>query len=421
MTDEGGWRPNAPEGPRGQRPDHPLAFPEPAGDEPASQATPVRPLTDSPPPPPAFDALGMQSVLTRARDQSRFEAPPVEEQRAGRRFPLRGLLYGLIGVLVIGVVAGFVYVNFFRETEDGPGVLLQPTESASQLVVARTPQDVVTEYFSALAEGDVDRALALGERGSGGLGTLLTAEAYARTRELAPIGDVEILTDDPTATEVRVRYTMGGTPVESSVRLTRQGSEGYSLASTTVARQFQFVGGENVPVFVNGVRVDPVQPLELLPGRYELTTGLPFITYPAENGFTIDSLAQRDLPQPVTPELTDEGRAEFMREARASLDRCLASTEISPTGCPFSMTADSPVVPGSPNWSLLNDPWEGVTPTLNADDQSQAIMTVNLATRLTLDYTDGSTGGNNDQNWTVQATANMLAEEPDEVHVTWQG
>ena len=38
-------------------------------------------------------------------------------------------------------------------------------------------------------------------------------------------------------------------------------------------------GGQRIPLRVNGQAIDSDQPYEVLPGRYEVTTGLPFIDY----------------------------------------------------------------------------------------------------------------------------------------------
>ncbi len=44
---------------------------------------------------PQFDAVGMQSVLTRARDQSRFVPPTIEDEGGWRPVPVRALIVGL--------------------------------------------------------------------------------------------------------------------------------------------------------------------------------------------------------------------------------------------------------------------------------------------------------------------------------------
>lgn len=427
MTDghQGGWQPQAPRAPRPTPPSGPPAFPHPpyVSGDPSSAATPVRPLRDAAPPTPpgpTFDAQGMRSVLTRARDQSRFEAPVIEEERGKRPFPVKGLLATLVGIMVVGIIAGFVYVNYVREVKPDPNVAVQASGSQSVEPI-QTPQEVVVEYFKALEAGDIDRAMALGERGGTGLGTLLTPEAYAKTREISPIGNLKVLTDDPTAVEVRVSYTVGEEPVEAAVRLVRLDDGSYRMARTTVTVQLQVVGGQNLPMKINGQSVDHTQLLEVVPGRYELESGLPFIAYPANNNFPINSLSRAD-PQLLTvnPQLTEIGRSTLMAKARQSLDRCLAQKELTPTGCPNGIIAGQSVNQSTIDWQLLNDPWGRVTPTLSSEDQSIALMSVGLHTNVSFTYANGDRSTSNPYQETVRVRANMLGLTADDVAVVWE-
>lgn len=422
MSDNEGWRPAAPGRGRPPRPER-AVFPAAPGSDPASEATPVRAdLSGHAPPPPSHpaDPVGMQSVLTRARDQSRFEAPVIEEKVERRPLSVKALLGGFLAVALIGMTIGFVYVNFIREVPEDPTVVPEVTATASATNLPSTPQDVVAEYFNALADGDIDHALSLGAPAGQGLNTLLTPEAHAETRAGSPIADLTVLTDDPLSTEVDVSYTLGGQPINTTVRLQRLDTGDYRLARTTSSVQLQLVGGQNLPVLVNGTAVNHGQALELVPGSYEVTTGLPHLAYPEDNSFTISTLASRDVQMmPVNPQLTESGRNAFMEAAKASLDRCLTQKELTPTGCPFAMEAPGAINQSTIEWSTLSDPWEGVAPSLKTEDQSVAVMTVNIRTRVTFTYADGSTSGNNDQTWTAQVSANMLGSAADDVAVVW--
>lgn len=425
MTDgqQGGWTPQAPRAPRPAPQGGQPINPQYVSGDPSSAATPVRPMRDTVrpmPQEPTFDAQGLRSVLTRARDQSRFEAPVIEEERQRRPFPVKGLLATLVGVLVIGIVAGFVYVNYVREVAPDPDVAVQASGSQSVEPI-QTPQQVVVEYFNALQSGDIERAMALGDRGGTGLGTLITPQAYARTRELSPIGNLKILTDDPAAVEVRVSYTVGDEPVDAAIRLIRLDDGSYRMARTTVTVQLQVVGGQNLPMKINGQDVDHTQQLEVVPGSYELDSGLPFIAYPANNNFRINSLSRAD-PQLLTvnPQLTEAGRSTLMDNARRSLDRCIAQKELTPTGCPNGIIAGQSVNQSTIDWQLLNDPWGRVTPTLSSEDQSIALMSVGLHTNVAFTYSNGDRSTNNPHQETVRVRANMLGRTADDVVVVWE-
>src|SRR5690606_35447125 len=154
----------------------------------------------------------------------------------------------------------------------------------------------------------------------------------------------------------------------------RLDSGDYQLARTTVTVLTQVAGGDNLPMFINGVEADHTIPLEVVPGTYSLSTELPFIAYPEEASFRIQSLAYTDVTVfPVNPQLTAEGRDALLGSARESLARCIASRELTPTGCPNAIRANKPVSAGSVEWTLLNDPWSSFNPTLNSDDQTIGI------------------------------------------------
>ena len=350
MSDNNGWRP---------------ALPEPRGGGPQSQATPVRPMIGGSPPPAAHfdDPVGMQSVLTRGPRPKPFRRPEIEEERVRAKFPVKGLLMGLAFLLAVGITVGVVYVTVIRKPVSDPNVSVKATATVSEQAQAATPQETVQAYFDALIAGDIQRALSLGDTGGTGQPTLITPDAFARTRELAPITNFEIHTDDPTATDVEVSYDLEGKRETTSVKLIRLETGNYQMARTTVSVQLQLLGGQNLPVFVNGQRVDPEVPLEVVPGRYELSTGLPYISFPETNNLTIRSLAYTDTTiVAVSPQLTDEGRDQLMQAARRSLTDCLATKEVQPVGCPFGIRVNRAFNRDTVVWTLRDDPWKGVTP-----------------------------------------------------------
>ncbi|GAA4905263.1 hypothetical protein GCM10025789_25790 [Tessaracoccus lubricantis] len=392
-------------------------------DGPVSPTTPVRLLTGAEAPPLSverFDAVGMQSVLTRARDRSRFVAPPREEEATKRALPVRGLAWGALLVAAIGIVAGMVYVSYFRPIVDDPDtIVVVPTATATrEEVTAQTPQEIVTEYFEALSTGDVDRALAMGNPGGNGSHALLDVDVFARARELSPITDVQILSDDPTATEVPVRYLIGGQPFETAIVLDLLDNGRYRLAQTTVTAEFSLAGGQNLPMLVNGRRIDPKLTFEVLPGTYEVSTGLPFVDYAVTGHLQVASPSRADVQKAnVTPELTEAGRSALVDAARASLQRCISANSIAPAGCPNQASAGGSQV-SSATWRLTNNPWSDISPTLVADDQSVALMRLRLETSLHLTYGNGSSS-NPTPTIPTEVRASMLGTDPAGVRVTW--
>lgn len=396
-------------------------------DGPASPTTPVRPLTGREAPPPStgsFDAVGMQSVLTRARDQSRFVAPVIEDESTRRPFPLKALLWGVAILVVLGITVGTVYVQYFRPVVIDPDTIVRPPSVAGNEpppVTTQTPGEIVEEYFTALSTGQVRRALAMGPTGGDGSRALLTNRAHARARELLPITNVEVLADGASTTEVPVRYLLGGQPYETTMLLTLTDAGEYQLARTTVTAEFSVPGGQRLPLRVNGVRVDSDQPYEVLPGMYEVSTGLPFIDYADSGDLEVPGLG-REIPYSVnvTPELTSAGEEALISAARASLERCIAQRSMAPDGCPNRAgTRAQGVIDSSARWRLTNNPWQEASPTLTAEDQSIALVRVPLSTQLSFEYANGSRSEGHPVSSRVEARAAMHGEDPNSIEVTW--
>lgn len=354
------------------------------------------------------------------RFPSRFEAPAPEEPPGRPPTPWRPLLAGALSLLLVGVLIGVSYVTWFRPSAADPDVTVKASQQATQEMRSATPHEIVTAYFDALAQGDIERALAMGELGGTGSEALVTPAAYAVTRQLSPLSDLHIHTEDPAATELEVSYTLGDQRIDTSVRTVRLDTGEYRMARTTVPVQIQVPGGDNVPLLVNGQSVPQNRTFELVPGRYQLATGLQLIAYPEASAFTINSLARADeTVLTVSPQLTEVGRDALLAAAKASLRRCINSHQVAPEGCPNRMQVNRPVVASSIAWELIGDPWRSGTPTLDPADQSVAVLTVRVRARLSVDYTDGSSSPGQEIDTAVQVRASMLADDPASVIVTW--
>lgn len=361
----------------------------------------------------------MHSILERARDQSRFEAPIIEEEAERRPFPWKGVVLVFSIILGLAVAAGAVYALFLRETTVDPDTIVQVTDGPT-VVELRSPQDAVREYLEALAAGDIATALSLGEVGGIGSHALLDEETHAEMRERAPITDIEILTEEPDANEVNVKYRLGDEQVDTSIPVVRTDNGSYELARTTVTVVIELNQAESVPLLVNGIEVEKFDPLEVVPGFYEVSTGLRFIAYPQDNSFTIGSLGfASETRLTATPRLTNEG-AEVLRTAvQRSLERCFNQQSLSPEGCPQSITAPQPVNSSTIQWQLVGNPLANSEPSLSTEDLSIGTMTVDLRYSVTFRYQDGSDSGRNEGARSPRATANMLGNSESDVSVVW--
>lgn len=140
-----------------------------------------------------------------------------------------------------------------------------------------------------------------------------------------------------------------GEPVSTTMHVTRDDAGSYALEQTTIEIQMQVVGGDNLRTMVNGVEVDNRLLLKVVPGTYTPSTGLPFLSFPEKSSLiTISSLSYSDIAvYLINPELTAEGQTALMDAARAALERCIASKELAPTGCPNARKAPRAEVKGS--------------------------------------------------------------------------
>lgn len=402
----------------GRGPAKPGAFPT---GQPQSQPTPPRQPRPVAPGVHGFGAADLQSALTRTRDESRFSAPEIVEERAPRTIPVKALLAIFVTILILGILGGFVYVTYLRGRDIPPDVIVKPTGEASNQVRAQTPQEIVSEYFEALAAGDIERALAMGPRGGNGSERLLSQQAFSRTRELSKVGGLQILTTDPEATKVQVTYRLGESPVNAEIALDRLDTGEYQLKRSTVPIQIDVPGGEGVPLRVNGEAIDQGQVYEAVPGVYQLETGLPFISYPETSRISVITLDDVGIQKssPV-PQLTQAGLDAFISAASDSLDGCLAERRKAPKGCPIGMDPGLPIVESSITRSLANDPWVTARPSLKSSRQSQVEVTVTVAYRLSYTWNNGGTQNPTREQKVATVSADMLGTDPDQVKVVWE-
>lgn len=398
------------------------------GDGPSSPSTPTRPGSHIIRPMPtgegagSFEDLARRSVLSRAQDDSRFVAPETADvTRGGRAISTRALLTLAVAMLVLGIAAGVLWVNVFRTEKGDDETIVKP--SAGSTAKQYSPQEAVLGYLEALSEGRVEDALALGAGPQEGESeVLLEQSSYDAMPVASRPNDIRILTQDPLATEIRVEYTLSGEKVSTTMRVVRGENDSYSLERTTVTIQLQVVGSESLPVQLNGITIDPQLPLAVLPGTYRPSTELAMIAFLDAEPISIPSTAYADTVDfLINPELTPEGSAGFEQAARDSLDRCMASRELAPAGCPNEITGARPVVPGSIRWELLKqgEVWGSFKPSLSTLDQTRATATLSMVARATMDYTDATTSGQNDIVLNVTVSASMLSDDPSSISVVW--
>lgn len=373
---------------------------------------------------PTYDVpRAVDSGRHRFITQDRFEAPPEVEETVTAPFPWRRLLNAVIAVCVLGVVSGLVYLQFFRGQSVDPNTV--PTAEASTVgpqVVAPTGVAAVQTYLDALAQGDAEKAMSLGDTAGSGSQALLTNTAFQATQRLAPITDIEVGPAADTATSIPAAYTLGDKRVSTTFSVIRRDTGGWALTRTTVSVQIQSPNATRVPVLINGIRVDVSKPFELVPGHYEITTGLPFLQYRESDRLVVDEIAADGvLNHTISPILTREGEDAFLSATRQSYSRCLSVSQTTVPGCPNGIIVQKPVVEGSVRWNAMDDPFEQARPGLIPKDLSIAEMAFRSKVQFQARYTDGTDNGDKDiQSITAIVSANMVVDTADQIAITWR-
>lgn len=369
---------------------------------------------------PQFSAHGFaQNYAAYSLPEDRFEAPPETHRKSFPKLPVSRIIGWAFAVVLLAVAAGAGWVTFIRDPGVDPNVKVPVATTASIKLVRG--DEVVRQYLEALAAGDVEKARSLGPLGGEGSSALLTRRAYAESLKQSPITDIRVPTTDENATDIPATYKLGGKEISTRFRVRKLDSGSWEMAQTTVTFRMQGTNVTNVPLIVNGVRLDWATPLELVPGHYSVSTGLPFLSYSSSDALTVLHLGYTDITShPVTPLLTETGTAAFKDAVRRSLEACVSRKELAPANCPMGFQSSRPVVPGSASWRLNGDPVGNARGGLVAGDQSKAEVTVAMSFSLSLTFTDQGRLNNSPIDARAVATAVMTVEDPSLVKVEWR-
>lgn len=270
------------------------------------------------------------------------------------------------------------------------------------------PADGAVAFLKAVASGDSQAALAHQQETPADR-TLLTDEVLRASAERAPITDIRVT--GSSTNEVELAYFLGPNEVTATFVPVRQADGTFKIRSGTSTVNMSLP--RQVPVTVNGQPVR-TQQLQAFPGAYELDTGLTNLTF-EETDFTVAGPRSNPRVAPAA-RLSDEGTREFLTAARASLDACAAAPEVTPSRCPQGQLGDLPqiqFVAGSVQWSLVNDPFQGVTPQLNLSDETVAEVALSVRMHLRAAVLHNGEPGSVDQVITLPTTATgQVASDP---------
>jgi hypothetical protein len=223
---------------------------------------------------------------------------------------------------VIVIVIAVVLVNQFAGSAGS-----DPGAGGSGGDAGDSPSVVVTDYLTAVSEGDAETALSLISDEPED-DTLLTDDVLAASAELGAITDITILNEvtDNGSSIVTTSYSIGGSSVDTEFSVLDYDDDGVweingGLAYLPLG---QFDG---LDVTVNGQPAEG-DDLQVFPGTYELATPLPNFTIAGTPTVVVtDPYSTADFSD-TTAELSEAGLAQFRSLVRAAVDACVASTSL---------------------------------------------------------------------------------------------
>ncbi|QIK72841.1 hypothetical protein G7070_11855 [Propioniciclava coleopterorum] len=225
-----------------------------------------------------------------------------------------------------------------------------------------------TTYLSSIASGDAQAALAtLADKPANT--ALLTGEVLTASRSTAPLTDIQVGTpvfDGGSAATVPASYRIGDQAVSTTLHLEGDGRTQWLISDGTADLTLSSTAG----LTVNSAKVtEGTNPV--FPGSYTVATGTDNVSIEGTPQAVVASPDAEPTSLDVTAVLSETGKQNVLTAVKTRFDECLASTEARPADCPFGVrTDDVEVTPGSVKFALVNDPWAGFAPTLDAANLS---------------------------------------------------
>lgn len=375
---------------------------------------PGQPPTGGPPPQQPYGAYGPQGPQGGPGGQ-----PP----KKGNTKTLIIIGAVVLALIALAITAGVLLLNrgtpsAGTDPNTNPGGQGPGGSSAPPLAVK--PSDAVKAYLEALAAGQAETALSLGDSAPADT-TFLTDAVLAESNKLAPITEINVPeVNDEYAYEVDASFKLGKQAVTESFNVTKAGDQ-WKLRDTYNEVDLSFSRTRNIPMIVNGVQAKTTK-LRLFPGAYQFATGSPNITWGETSTLLIQSPS--DYPRSATdlkPTLSAAGEKTFIAAVTASVDKCLELRNLSNPGCPNNVqrwvSSGGKPKDGTVEWEVTErDALSAMEPQLDYANPAVArVSYVNLGLRATAQC--GSETCRFTQFSGPSPRVNMLTEP---LKVTWQ-
>jgi len=231
---------------------------------------------------------------------------------------------------------------------------------------ANAPRIAVAHYLSALEKGHASQALAMTGSKAGPSDLLLTDKAFHNaTKRITRFSLGRVSTAGDTAT-VDATIEQGGHKYSQAFQLTRTGRDLATIshwrlrppALTRIAIAFTGPGPLQFTIVGQNFSSAPDVEFRAFPGTYNVLPEFPSRMYYAPP-FTVTAVGfgnAEPKPADMAIDLSSEGESAAEQAVNEFMDKCAASTELVPAGCPFRAVGQAGVTVDSATWSLDTRP-----------------------------------------------------------------
>lgn len=314
-----------------------------------------------------------------------------------------GVLGGVVLIVIIAVIAVVVQVNGRIAAERRAE---EEKKNAERAAITDSTA-AVQGYLDALVAGDAEKALSYSRQKLEG--PLLTNEVYQQAAKQGTITEPYVaepsyVTPDAsgayTKTNIQASYTIAGSPQNVYFSVINVDGQ-WKLDETTGT-----VSVSSGPVKIFGADVS--QTTQALPGVYEVSPPNARMTY-EESQIVIEGPGRSDSFY-ARPTLTEQGTKDFTDAAKAAVDKCLATNQPKPEGCPWINLnySGGSIRDGSVRLKLANNPLDGATARLSTGNEARISMSVQFTG--TAESTSGSPLTLNTTTRYVVATGDLSQE-----------
>ncbi len=318
---------------------------------------------------------------------------PVPPGPGNKRKSKTPMVLGIVGGAVVLIIVVIVILANTLGAGPTPAPGPNPVVTGAPVDKAATPEDAITGYFDALAQGNSQQALSYTSTQPSDT-TFLTDEVLQATAKDYPITGVAVSVEDSMDTFAygTATYNLGDHMVSWHFNMEKfNGVWMLDQAAATV--DLSEVAGD-LPLKINGVAVDDPTSVTLFPGQYKLTTTNSLLTFGKKPMAveTPDDTYVGDLID-LQLALSSDGTKAIQKAAKAKLDGCLKQKSLKPSGCSYVLTNTTghKVDTDTIKWKLHSgsDKIEKIKPKLKYDSSTIATANVDISIDFTANTTDG--------------------------------